>query len=98
MEFSLMGAPDRYADVAEAMGINVKGLTFMEAAEAGSETVTTLIQKLQIPTLSKLGVTREKLDQVVSKMADDAIESGSPANNPRKATKEEIIDLYYSAL
>jgi alcohol dehydrogenase class IV len=98
MEFSLMGAPDRYADVAEAMGINVKGLTSMEAAQAGSETVKTLIQKLQIPSLSKLGVIREKLDQVVSKMADDAIESGSPANNPRKATKEEIIDLYYSAL
>lgn len=98
MEFSLMGAPDRYADVAEAMGMNLKGLTTMEAAQAGSDTVKSLIEKLQIPTLSKLGVTREKLDQVVSKMADDAIESGSPGNNPRKATKDEIIGLYYAAL
>lgn len=98
MEFSLMGAPDRYADVAEAMGMNLKGLTTMEAAQAGSETVKSLIEKLQIPTLGKLGVTREKLDQVVSKMADDAIESGSPGNNPRKATKDEIIGLYYAAL
>ncbi|MRR58841.1 MAG: iron-containing alcohol dehydrogenase [Deltaproteobacteria bacterium] len=98
MEFSLMGAPERYADVAEAMGMNLKGLTTMEAAQAGSDTVKSLIEKLQIPTLSKLGVTREKLDQVVSKMADDAIESGSPGNNPRKATKDEIIGLYYAAL
>ena len=98
MEFSLMGAPDRYADIAEAMGMNLEGLTTMEAAQAGSDTVKSLIEKLQIPTLSKLGVTREKLDQVVSKMADDAIESGSPGNNPRKATKDEIIGLYYAAL
>ncbi len=98
MEFSLMGAPDRYADVAEAMGLKTDGMTLMEAAQAGSDTVKALICKLQVPTLSKLGVTREKLDQVVSKMADDAIASGSPGNNPRKATKEEIIDLYYAAL
>ncbi len=98
MEFSLMGAPDRYADVAEAMGINTTGMTMMEAAQAGSDTVKSLIRKLQIPTLSKLGVIKEKLDPVVSKMADDAIESGSPGNNPRKATKDEIIDLYYAAL
>jgi len=98
MEFSLMGAPDRYADVAEAIGINVKGLTSLEAAQAGAEKVKAMINNLQIPTLTKLGVTREKLDQVVSKMADDAIDSGSPGNNPRKATKAEIIDLYYAAL
>ena len=30
--------------------------------------------------------------------ADDAIASGSPGNNPRVATKEEIIELYYKAL
>ncbi len=98
MEFSLMGAPDRYGDVAKAMGLKIDGMTVMEAAQAGSDTVKALIGKLQVPTLSKLGVTREKLDQVVAKMADDAIESGSPGNNPRKATKEEIIDLYYAAL
>jgi alcohol dehydrogenase class IV len=98
MEFSLMGAPDRYADVAEAIGINVKGLTSLEAAQAGASEVKAMINNLQIPTLTKLGVTREKLDQVVSKMADDAIDSGSPGNNPRKATKDEIIELYYAAL
>jgi len=98
MEFSLMGAPDRYADVAAAMGIQVTGVSPMEAAKMGAEEVKAMIRNLQIPTLSKLGVTREKLDNVVSKMADDAIESGSPGNNPRKATKDEIVELYYAAL
>jgi len=27
-------------------------------------------------------------------MSEDAIASGSPANNPRQASKEEIIELY----
>lgn len=98
MEFSLMGAPDRYADIAEAMEINVKGLTAMEAAHAGYETVAKLICNLRIPTLSMLGVTREKLEPVAAKMADDAIASGSPGNNPRIATRDEIIELYYAAL
>jgi alcohol dehydrogenase len=31
-------------------------------------------------------------------MADDAIASGSPANNPRLATKDEIIALYQASL
>lgn len=30
-------------------------------------------------------------------MADAAIDSGSPANNPRKPTKQEIIELYAKA-
>lgn len=98
MEFSLMGAPERFADIAEAMELNVNGLTAMEAAHAGYEKVEALIRHLQIPTLTKLGITREKLDPVVAKMADDAIASGSPGNNPRKATRDEIIELYYAAL
>jgi alcohol dehydrogenase class IV len=30
-------------------------------------------------------------------MADDGIASGSPGNNPRKATKQEIVELYRKA-
>ncbi len=98
MRFSLIGAPARYADIAEAMGLQIEGLTDMEAALTGAEAVQDLIELLEIPTLSNLGVSQEKLDRLVSKMAEDAIASGSPGNNPRKATKEEIIHLYYDAL
>ena len=96
-KFSLSGNYDRYADIAVAMGVPDKG-TKEEIAMAGAEKVQALIKKLEIPSLSQLGVTREKLDPLVGKMADDAIASGSPANNPRLATKEEIIALYYEAL
>jgi len=98
MEFSLMGAPLRYAEIAKAMGLPVQGLSPLDAARRGAEAVRDLIQQMKIPTLAGLGVNREKLEPLVSKMADDAIASGSPGNNPRKATKEEIIDLYFAAL
>jgi alcohol dehydrogenase class IV len=47
-----------------------------------------------IPPLKELGVDKERLDQWAPKMAEDAIASGSPGNNPRQATKEEIVELY----
>jgi alcohol dehydrogenase len=99
MDFSLIGAPQRYADIANAIiGLPVDGMRPMDAAQEGADAVRELIEQLKIPSLTGLGVTREKLDPVVSQMADAAIVSGSPGNNPRKATKEEIIELYYAAL
>jgi alcohol dehydrogenase class IV len=37
------------------------------------------------------------LDKVVRQMAADALASGSPGNNPRIPSEQEIVDLYYSA-
>jgi len=98
MDFSLIGSPRRYADIARAMGVPVDGVPAMEAARRGSDAVRRLVQQLEVPGLAGLGVTKERLEPLVSKMADDAIASGSPGNNPRRATKEEIVSLYYAAL
>ncbi|MBU2536113.1 MAG: iron-containing alcohol dehydrogenase [Chloroflexota bacterium] len=94
MEFSLEGNPTRYARIAEAMGVDINGLSEMEAAKRGAEAVKKLIKDIKIPSLRELGVDKEKLDQLAPKMSEDAIASGSPANNPRQASKEEIIELY----
>jgi alcohol dehydrogenase class IV len=94
MEFSLEGNPTRYARIAEAMGVDINGLSEMEAAKRGAEAVKKLIKDIKIPSLRELGVDKEKLDQLAPKMSEDAIASGSPANNPRQAGKEEIIEIY----
>ncbi len=95
--FSLEGAPERYADIACAFGV-APAKHVMDTAKAGAEKITQVIQDLEIPPLSQLGVSKEKLDVVVEKMAHDAIASGSPGNNPRIASAEEIVSLYYQAL
>ena len=96
-EFSIMGAPERYADIAAALGVSTDGLTPMAAAQAGVEKIKCLVKMLEIPALSGFGIKKEQLDSLAMKMAEDAIASGSPGNNPRIASKEEIVALYYAA-
>jgi alcohol dehydrogenase len=97
MEFSIMGNPVRYARITEAMGVDITGLLPAEAAEEGAMLVKKLVADLEVPSLKDLGVDKKKLDKVVEQMAKDAIASGSPGNNPRIATPQEIVSLYYKA-
>ncbi len=97
IEFSTPGNPERYADIAEAMGEVTEGLSLLDAAYLAAEAVERLNDDLKVPTLEELGVEEEKFNKLVEKMAEDAIASGSPGNNPRKATKEEIVELYKKA-
>lgn len=94
MEFSISGAPKRYADIAIAMGEQINGLSPMKQADAAITAVERLVNDIQMPRLGEIGIDKTDFDKVVEKMAADAIASGSPANNPRQATQKEIIQLY----
>jgi alcohol dehydrogenase class IV len=97
IEFSILGNPRRYADIAEAMGEVTAGLSVLDAAYLAAKAVKRLNEDLKIPTLKGLGVEEKKFKSVVSQMAVDTIASGSPGNNPRKPTQEEIVELYHKA-
>ncbi|HYA91430.1 MAG TPA: iron-containing alcohol dehydrogenase [Thermodesulfobacteriota bacterium] len=97
IEFSIPGNPKRYADIAEAMGEITERLSIMDAAYLAAKAVKRLNDDLKIPTLKGLGVDEKRFHSIVSQMAADAIASGSPGNNPRKATTEEIVELYRKA-
>ncbi len=96
-EFSLIGNPVRYGHVARAMGEHTDFMPVMEAADLAVKAIKRLIRDIKIPSLAELGVEEEKLIRLAPSMADAAIDSGSPANNPRKPTRQEIIDLYRRA-
>ncbi|MDP6043181.1 MAG: iron-containing alcohol dehydrogenase [Dehalococcoidales bacterium] len=93
-EFSLSGNLVRYARIAQAMGVDASGRDDMEAARQGMVAVQKLIKDIKVSSLRELGVDGEKLVELAPRMAEDALASGSPANNPRPVTKEEIIELY----
>jgi alcohol dehydrogenase class IV len=97
MEFSLIGNPARYAQIARAMGENTGGKTDLEAARMALDAVARLTRDIKIASLEELGVDHSKLKQLSPKMAEDAIASGSPANNPRQVNQQEIIELYDKA-
>jgi alcohol dehydrogenase class IV len=97
IEFSIPGNPRRYADIAEAMGEVTEGLSVLDAAYLAADAVQRLNEDLKVPTLKGLGVEEKKFNTVVNQMAADALASGSPGNNPRKATPAEIVELYKKA-
>jgi alcohol dehydrogenase class IV len=61
------------------------------------EAVRELIADLKIPSLKEMGVDKNKLSAVAAEMAEAAIASGSPGNNPKPATKEEMMKIYFKS-
>jgi alcohol dehydrogenase class IV len=94
MEYSVVGAPDRFADIARAMGESIKALSPMRQADAAIAGVERLINDVEMPRLGEIGIDPDEFEAVADQMALDALASGSPANNPRLPTKEEIVALY----
>jgi alcohol dehydrogenase class IV len=96
--FSLPGAVERYAIVARRMGVAAETATDAQAGEALIRYLEELNRLLGIGRLREVipggqGAIEPKL----SAMADAALASGSPQNNPRVPTKEQIIELYHQA-
>lgn len=95
MEFSLPGAVEAYADVAEALGEPVAGLSRVAAAERGVDAVRRLIADCPgALRLSQCGVADEHIDSLTA----DGFSRGNRAINPRIATREDVAALYRAAL
>jgi alcohol dehydrogenase class IV len=97
IEFSIPGNPRRYADIAEAMGEVTSGLSVLDAARLATKAAKQLNEDLRISQFRALEIDEAKFNSVLKHMAADAIASGSPANNPRKASEEDIVELYRKA-
>jgi alcohol dehydrogenase class IV len=98
MEWSAPGAPGRFAEIGRALGVDTTGLGEPQAAERAVAEVRALCRDLRIPGLTGLGIDPAKLMALAPTMAKDALDSGSPGNNPRVPTIEEIVELYRKAL
>ncbi len=96
--YSLAGAPERYATIAKTMRLCASDASQIDAGAALLDGLARLNARLQVPALGSCrGVNRVKFDQVVEKMAADALASGSPQNNPVVPTVGEIVGLYREA-
>ena len=51
-------------------------------------------EELQVPSPKKYGISEERYFSLIPIMSAQALASGSPQNNPRVPTIEEIGDLY----
>lgn len=93
-KFNLIGAPKRFVDIANALGIHTEYLTVTEAGEALIDHIKAFSKSLGIPAnLAALGVKEEDF----AVMADNAKLDACQLTNPRKATKEEVIEIFRQA-
>lgn len=94
MEYNSQAMPDKYADIAEVMGIEVKNMSNTEAAAKAVQRVAFLRDSLGVPAkLSSLGIRTED----IPRMAEDTMKSGNVKVNPRETNLKDIIALYEKA-
>lgn len=95
MEFNHAAEPDRYVDVARALGENVEGMSRLEAAGRAVAAVRKLAEDVGIPPgLASYGVSEEVIDLVVA----EACKSGNVAVNPRRTSAEDLIRIMKRSL
>ena len=92
--YSVEGSVDRYADVARAMGFCDVGVSNEDAADRLPVALKELNEELQVPSLREFGVEEDEFRTSTKKMAQDALASGSPNNNPVVPGVSEIEKLY----
>jgi alcohol dehydrogenase class IV len=95
--FSLEAGLPRYAAAARAMGLasNEEG-----DQTAGAKLVAELAalnRDLAVPSPRAYGIDEARWNGLLETMADQALASGSPGNNPRVPDKAEIVALYREA-
>ena len=96
MDFNRPVTADRQALIAQAMGVDTRGLSDPEAAAAASDRLRGLVRELGIKDrLSDWGVTEADLPGI----AADALEDLVVATNPRPVTSaEEVVELLRQVL
>jgi alcohol dehydrogenase class IV len=92
--YSVPGAEARYAEAARRVGFAALGDS---DGVAGGKLVTgleALNKELAVPTPSEYGIKETDWNGKMPLMAEQALASGSPGNNPRVPDAAEIVALY----
>jgi alcohol dehydrogenase class IV len=92
--FGLESALPRYAEAARTIGFAATSDNDAVAAEKLADGLATLNTELGVPTPGGYGIDKAVWDAKLPLMAQQALASGSPANNPRVPTADEIVALY----
>ena len=94
MRFNGVVCPELFRNMANAFGLQVEGLRDKEVIEAVVEAIRDLSKKLGIPQhLRDVGIPEEML----SSLAEQAINDACTPGNPRDVTVEDLINIYKEA-
>jgi alcohol dehydrogenase class IV len=92
--YSMIAAAERYADCARAMGVT----TIQDSNQIANQKLLielrALNDELAVPTPEQFGIKRDEFFDVCQTMAEQALASGSPANNPIEPSISDMVAIY----
>jgi 1,3-propanediol dehydrogenase len=95
MEFNLSACPERFRDIAEAMGEDVAGLSSLLAAKQAVLAVRQLITDIGLARgLGDIGLTEE----FIPLLSANALKDACLVTNPRPASLEDIAGIFRKCL
>jgi choline dehydrogenase len=92
-EYNAPADPERYARIAQGLGVNTSVLAPLDAALAGVEEVYRLTDDVGIPSMEALGFSEDEIPM----LARIAFEDPQTIGNPRPVELADYEDIYRNA-
>lgn len=92
--YSIVGNERRYAGCARAMAVAGATDSDHQATQKLLLELDAINNDLRVPTLAEFGVSKASFDDALELMVQQALASGSPSNNPRIPSADEIRQIY----
>jgi len=93
MEYNYTGEPEKYARIAQALGLDVRGRSVSRAAEMASGAVNELTEDVGIPTLQELGFEESEIPV----LSEIAFNDPQTIGNPRDLSRKSYVQIYQRA-
>lgn len=94
LSFAVSGAYEKFANLGRETGVASYSDSDETAAEKFIDSLQNICDVCEIPTLEQYGIDRDEYYSKISKMATDAVASGSPANTVKEVTVDDCIEIY----
>lgn len=94
LSFAVSGAYEKFANLGRETGVASGSDSDETAAEKFIDSLQNICDVCEIPTLEQYGIDRDEYYSKISKMATDAVASGSPANTVKEVTVDDCIEIY----
>lgn len=94
LSFAVSGAYEKFANLGRETGVASDSDSDETAAEKFIDSLQSICDVCKIPTLEQYGIDRDEYYSKISKMATDAVASGSPANTVKEVTVDDCIEIY----
>lgn len=94
LSFAVSGAYEKFANLGRETGVASDSDSDETAAEKFIDSLQSICDVCEIPTLEQYEIDRDEYYSKISKMATDAVASGSPANTVKEVTVDDCIEIY----